>query len=126
MNDAQKTGRPHAAKPVVSILLSMVLLLFLVDAIVSLLDESLILFSGIHALSLIRASVFLLSIVPLILTYFALGVTPLIPKRFFLPLALFNPVAMLVLIPFSIYYYKSLPQIGWSISACQVVFGLCI
>ncbi len=109
----------------VSILLSLCLGLFLADAAVSLLDDSLIQFWDLRALSGVRGIVFLFSFLATILTYFLMGVTPMIPKRFFLPITLFGPVVMLGTIPPSIYYFDRLPRIMWFISLCQVLVGLC-
>jgi hypothetical protein len=124
MDDTLKNDRPAGAKVGVSILLSLCLGVFLADAGVSLLDDTLILAFGIHALAAIRGMVFFLSVLTGFLIYLLLGVSPMIPKRFFLPLALFSPVMMLVTIPLFIYHYGWFQQIAWVISFCQVIFVL--
>ncbi len=118
--------RRDAMKPVLSVLLSLALGIFLADAVVSLLDDTLMVCFDIHALGLIRGSLFFLAILTAMVIYLSLGITPLIPKRFFLPMALFYPAATFATIPISIYQYDRLPQITWVISFCQVLTGLFI
>lgn len=113
-------------KTLVSILLNLCLGLFLADAVVSLMDSTLILFFGIHLLSVIQGIVCLFAILMAILVYGLMGLTPMIPKRLFLPVTLFNPAVALVAIPFSIYYYGRIQELAWVVSFCQVIFGLSI
>ena len=108
----------------VAILLSVCLGLFLAEAFVSFADDSLILFFGIHVLAIIRGIVFLLAILISMLIYALMGLTPMIPKRLFVPVTLFNVVAGLAAIPLSIYFYNRMQRVAWLISLCQVVLGL--
>src|SRR6266516_3049084 len=62
-------------------------------AVVSLVDDSLIVFCHVHILGTIRGLVALLSILMAIVIYGLMGLTPMIPKRLFLPLTVFNPLA---------------------------------
>ncbi|MEJ0091213.1 MAG: hypothetical protein WDM80_15895 [Limisphaerales bacterium] len=55
-----------------------------------------------------------------------MALTPMIPKRIFLPLTLFNLAATLASIPFLIYHYNRIHLIGWGVSTCQLIFGLLI
>jgi hypothetical protein len=59
-----------------------------------------------------------------LLVYALMGVTPMIPKRLFLPLTLSYPLAALAVVPFVIYAYGRLQEVAWAISVCQVIFGL--
>ena len=111
-------------KKFVTILLSLCLGLFLADAVLSLIDDSLIQFLGVHALTGLRGLVYLFSFLTVVLTYLLMGMTPMIPKRFFLPITLFGPVVFLVTIPLTIYRFDLLGQIGWCVSLCQVLLGL--
>jgi len=119
-------GKSWSARQVFAVLVSLCLGAFLLDAVVSLVDDTLILVFGIHVLTLIRGIVFLLAVFLAILTYALMGLTPMIPKRLFLPVTLFNPIAGLVVIPFLIYFYGRIQQVSWVISLCQVVFGLSV
>ena len=108
------------------ILLSLGLGLFLADAVVSLLDESLIRLLDVHVLTWLRVPLSLFTMLLALVIYGLMGLTPMIPKRVFLSLALFNPVATLVAIPCLIYFYGRIHQIAWGIAFCQVLLGLII
>ena len=114
----RKPGRP------MTFVLSLCLGLFLADAIISFVDDSLILFFDVHGLIAIRGIVFLLTIIMAVLVYILMGLTPMVPKRLFLPVTLFNFVGGLVVVPFVIYFFDRIQQVSWVISFCQVILGL--
>jgi hypothetical protein len=120
------TAAPRSSKQFISLLLSLFVGIFLVDAVVSLLDDSLILFFDSHALTGIRSVQSLLGLLMALLVYGLMGLTPQIPKRLFLPLALFNPLAGLIVVPFLIYAFGRIQQVSWAISFYQVLLGLCV
>ncbi len=121
---AEANHPASSGRKALTILLSVYLGLFLVDALVSFADDSFALFFGIHALSIIRGLVAFTAVLMALLVYVLMALTPMIPKRLFLPLTLFNLAATLVSIPFMIYHYDRLYLITWSVSACQLIFGL--
>lgn len=106
--------------------LSLFLGLFLTDAVISSLDDSLIVFLNIHGLSTLRGLIFSTATVFSAIVYVAIGLTPMVPKRYFLPLTLFNPIASLVVIFLSIYSFGQLHWVAWGISLCQLIFGLAV
>src|SRR2546430_1928559 len=110
------TGKSRPVRKLIATLLSLCLGLFLVDAVVSLVDDSLILFFGIHFFTAIRGIVFFFAILLALLIYGLMGLTPMIPKRFFLPITLFNPVVGLLVIPSLIYFYDRIEQVAWGTS----------
>ena len=118
--------RPGAARQILVFLLSLCLGLFLADGFLSLLDDSLSLFLDIHGLAIVRGLAFFCALLISIVIYGLMALTPLIPKRLFLPVTLFNPVAALAIIPFAIYSYSRLPQVSWVVSIVQVLLGLAI
>ena len=120
----QSAPQPSTVRQLVAILLSACLGLFLADAAISLLDDTLILLFGTHLLAGLRGMVCLLAMIMALVTYALMGLTPMIPKRLFLPLTLFNPLAALALIPFAIYFFSRVQQFAWLISLGQVLFGL--
>ena len=124
--DATNNGRQTVKRASIANLLSLALGLFLVEGRVSLLDDSLSLAFGVHVLGLIGGLLFLLLVLTSFLIYLLSGVTPMIPKRFFIPIVLFTPVAQLVMIPFLIYHYDRAQQISWVVSLGQVLYGLSI
>ena len=107
-------------------LLSLCLGLFLVDAVLSLVDDSLIVFCNVRVLGIIRGITALLSILPAVAVYALMGLTPMIPKRLFLPLTLFTPLTILVTVPIFIYRYGWLHQVAWVMSLCQLVLGFAV
>ena len=118
--------KPSSARPVLAILLSLCLAVFLLDALVSLLDDSLIVAFGVHVLSGTRGTAFLFAMLMAILIYALMGLTPMIPKRLFLPLTLFHPMAGLAVILCLIYFYYRIEQVSWLISLAQVLLGLSV
>lgn len=104
------TRKSWSVEQILTILLSLCLGLFLADAVVSLVDDSLILFFGVHVLTVLRGTVFLFAMLMAIVIYVLMGLTPIIRKRLFLPITLFNPVAALISIPLSIYFYRRIQQ----------------
>jgi hypothetical protein len=109
-----------------AILLSLCLGLFLADAIASLVDDSLILLFGTHLFSMVRGLVSIFGALMAVGVYGLIGLTPMVPKRLFLPIPLFHLVAVLALFPFAIYCYGRIQQVAWGISVCQVILGLII
>src|SRR6266516_6166848 len=118
--------KSSTVRQLVVILLSLYLGLFMVDAVVSLIDDSLILFLGIHSFTSIRGVLFFFVTIMALGVYGLMALTPMIPKRLFLPVTLFNPVAVLVSLPLLIYSYSRIQQVAWVISFGQVIFCLSI
>jgi hypothetical protein len=108
------------------LLLNLCFVLFLADGIVSLLDDTLIVLSGQHSLAALRAMVFLVATLLAVVIYLLMGITPMIPKRFFLPITLFNVAAALLALPLYIYAHSRFQQITWAISLLQVIFALVV
>jgi hypothetical protein len=108
----QERSKPsHSLRQFLAVLLSLCLALFLVDATISLIDDSLILIFGLHALSAMRGMV---------------GLLPMVPKRLFLPIPLYVLMTMLAVFPFAIFCYGRLQLFSWSFSICEVVLALTI
>lgn len=110
-------------RPLLAVLLSLGLGLFLADAIISVADDSLALIFGLHFLAAIRWMVCLLAMLLAVVIYALMAITPMIPKRWFLPLTLCYPVAQLLMLPFFIYYYNTWRQVAWVFSCGQVILG---
>jgi hypothetical protein len=121
---AEPACKSGFGRQVLSFLLSLYLGLFLTDAVVSLVDDSLILLFDIRVFTAVRGVVFCFSLLLTVVVYGLMGLTPMIPKRWFLPVALFNPLTALAVIPFAIYFYSRLQPISGVISLCQLIFGL--
>jgi len=113
-------------RPLLAVLLSLCLGIFLTDAVVSLVDDSLILCFDVHVFTAIRGFLFFFAMLMAVVLYGLMGLTPMIPKRLFLPLALFSPVSGLIVVPMMIYFYGWIQQIAWGISCCQAILSLSI
>jgi len=110
-------------RQLMAIFLSLYVGLFLVDAIVSLVDDSLILFLGLHLLTAVRATAFLAILVMGLVIYVLMGLAPMIPKRWLIPLVGFVPLAGLIAVPLFICHFDRAQQISWALSLTQVLFG---
>jgi hypothetical protein len=111
-------------KKLLSILLSLCLGLFLVVGAVSVADDSLVLLFGLHLLTMMSVILTLIAMLMAMLVYGLMGLTPMIPKRVFLPVTLYYVAALLAVFPILIYYYDRMVQIDWVLSFCQVILGL--
>ena len=95
----QLAKSPSSARTFLTFLLSLCFALFVADAVISLADDSLVNLFNSHALAGVRAVIFFFTIMVAFGVYGLMAITPLIPKRLFLPLTLFNPVALLLSLP---------------------------
>ena len=111
-------------KKLLSILLSLCLGLFLAGGAVSVADDSLVLLFGLHLLTMTSLILTLIAMLMAMLVYGLMGLTPMIPKRVFLPVTFFYVAALLAVFPILIYYYDRMVQIDWILSFCQVILGL--
>ena len=114
---------PSPLRQILLFLLNLCLAVFLADAFFSLLDDSLILLLDVRLLSFVRTIVWGFCLLIGIVIYGLMGLTPLIPKRLFLPVTLFGPLEMLLAFPVAIYAYGHLQQFSWAVSVCQVMLG---
>lgn len=110
----------------VAVALSLCLFLFIADGVVSLADDILTLLLKSHLLSPLRGVAFFFSILAAIFIYALMACTPLIPKRFFLPIALFNPFAALAIIPVLIFHQRAEGMASLVISICQILLGVAV
>lgn len=110
----------------VALVLSLGLGLFLADALISAVDDTFILLFNAHVLATVRGIVGSFSVLIGVAIYLLIGITPMIPKRKFLLVALFNPLAALVALPFWIYCYGKIQVVVWGISMIQVICALTI
>jgi hypothetical protein len=119
------TPTPGAPRSWLAIVLSLFVWIYLVDAVVSLADDSLGL-ANIHALTTFRLLTGFVALFMSLLVYVLMAFMPVIPKRWFVPLALSGLVLMLVDLPLGIYYYQQAGLVSWLTSLFQVVFGLVV
>ena len=108
------------------VVLSLCLGFFLADAFVSLADDSLVAMFNSHRLTGIRMVVGTFAVLLALAVYVLMALTAAVPKRWFLPIALSFPLAPILVLPFFIYWFASMPWIAWGTSVAQVVLGLWI
>jgi hypothetical protein len=116
-------GKTSFGRQFILILLNVCLALFLLDAAASFLNESLGLFLGTRLLSGLSGLIAFFMLLLSLLIYFLMAITPAIPKRLFLPIVLFSPVATLFTIPFLIYFYSLSGLIAWLGAVIQIVLA---
>lgn len=110
-------------KKSVATLLSLFLVLFCADAVVSVADDALLLLFGANTLTLFRGVLSLPVLAMAVVVYLLIGIMPMIPKRVVLPLVMFNLAAFLALIPLTIYDFDRIQHWALVISLCQAVVG---
>lgn len=103
------------------ILLNLFLALFLASGFVSLMDDSLVLLFGLHLLTVMNGILTFIAMLAAVLVYGLMGLTPMIPKRVFLPVTLFYVASLLVSLLILIYTFDRAPQGDWVLSLCQVL-----
>jgi hypothetical protein len=121
---SESAGQLSSGRRLVLIVLNLCLWLFIADAFLSLADDSLILIARFHLFSGLRGFVGFFSILMALAIYALMGLTPMIPKRFFLPIALFIPVVALLLLPVLIYFSDHAQFASCAVALFQVVLGL--
>jgi hypothetical protein len=114
------------AQHLVAVVLSLGLGLFLADAVISAVDDTFILYFNVHVLAGLRSIVGFFTVILGLVIYALMGITPMIPKRKFLLVALFSPLAALAALPFWIYFSGRIQIVIWAISVFQVLLGLTI
>jgi hypothetical protein len=117
---------PGPARRIFALLLSLYLALFLAEAGFALADDSLLLFAGSGLLSAPRLLLSLGAVLAGLGVYVLMGLTPWIPKRLFIPLALFHPLTGLASLPLLIWLLGNIQPVTWVLSLVQMVCGLVV
>jgi hypothetical protein len=115
-------------KQAISIILNLCLCVFIASGAVSFADDSLQLLFGLRVLMLLNAILSFFSFLFVLLVYVLMGLTPMVPKRIFLPVALFPLAGLLATCPALIYGGGDWLRLGvrtdWAISLGQLLVGL--
>lgn len=106
------------------------LALFAGSAVISFLDDSLQLVWGIQLLTAISGLLSFIAVLAALGVYCLMGLTPMVPKRVFLPVTLFYVAGFLAMFPVLIYaggdWFRRTLQMDWVVSGCQVFVSLAI
>lgn len=113
--------KPSSGRNALAVGLSVFLALYLADACLSVIDSLLSLLFDCHLVSGARGMVAFLSCGASLLVYVLMGFTPMIPKRAFLPITLFNPVLWLLAVPVYIYFHSAFLLFDVIGSVCQLL-----
>lgn len=101
--------------------LGLTLAVSLVNAVISLLSDSLIVFFENHSLVGVLPWIALPALLLTFAVYGLMLLTPMVPKRYFLPLTLCGPVTALAALPLMIYFHSQAVWIAWGISIVQAL-----
>jgi hypothetical protein len=116
----------NPARPVLTAVLSLALLIFLSSGFISFFSDTLLLGLNRQDLAVTAA----LGSLVVLLTGFVLlclmALIPGVPKRYFLPISLFLPVMTIAILPVLVYFKEHTLLIAWGLSLGQVMLGLFI
>jgi hypothetical protein len=114
----------HGVRQLLCIVANICFWFFLADAAVSLIDDTLALVANVHVILGIRSIVNTFAVLIGLVVYLLLGVTPALPKRFLLPITLFNPAMVLISLLAWIYFPDRIQLFSWGVSFLQVNVGV--
>jgi hypothetical protein len=94
--------------------------------VASFLDASLLLFFHRTDLSVVSGLQGLLMLFIGVVTYAMMAFAPSIPKRYFVPVSLFLPVAYVAILPLLVYFHRQALLIIWGVTILHIVLGFFI
>jgi hypothetical protein len=112
-------SRPSLGRRLAVLVLNAFLGLFLTASVVSVLDDSCVLFLRSQALTMLSELLSSLAFLATILAYGLTGLTPMMPKRFVWPLAFVSMAAILGMMPVTIYHYQQVMRYDLAVSALE-------
>lgn len=117
---------PQVVRPAsgLSLVLSLALALFAANAALGVLDDLMVATMGNQAFTLFRALCSLLMMPVILVLYLMMAVWPGIPKRVFMSVVLFMPVATIISLPLFAYFYPHVAWVSLVISVVQLLVAL--
>ncbi len=115
---------PRSASPLLVTVLSLILFGFLASALVSLATCSLALLLNRPTATFADGPLFLVMLGVTVLAYGLMAVFPAIPKRIFLPLSLFFPVATAAILPLLVFFHERATLLAWGVAVLQILLGV--
>ena len=122
-------GSTGETREQVAVFLSLCLGVFIADGILSVILYFLVGFLGVRIPGLLDGalSLFALAVLGLAFAVYCLmGITPLVPKRYFLPIVLIYPATWLLLVPASIFFPEHMNGVLLAVSFCQAALGMAV
>jgi len=117
----QSPGGIESWRKLLVILLSVYFGLASVSILCAALDASLVLFFGIYWLTIIDGFLLFLTLLGTVFVYGLMALSPMVPKRIFLPVVLLILLPVIVALPAAIFCYSKMPQIDVAVSWLQVL-----
>jgi hypothetical protein len=106
--------------------LNLALLVMLAAAVASLVHDSMVVFSKSAGLPGLTAVFGILGLFTAVVVYGLMVITPMVPKRFFIPLTLCGLLTTLLALPLLIYFYTHSAWISWGMSLAQLLLWVVI
>lgn len=120
------TNSRSVVRSALACFLGLTLAVFLASSVVALASDTLIVLFKNHTLAGAAALSAIPALLMTVAVYGLMGLTPMVPKRFFLPIALCGPLVALAALPLMIYHYKEGTWIAWGMSLVQVAVGVAV
>ncbi|MGA2244450.1 MAG: hypothetical protein ABSH48_05570 [Verrucomicrobiota bacterium] len=119
-------GAPTFRRKLLGFLLSIFLVLLVASGAASVMDDSCAGLWGIHLLGFLSGSLSCLTVLAAVIVFGLMALTPMVPKRVFLPAVLVIAGQILLALPLLIFFYHRALLIDWLLSWMLMVSGLVI
>lgn len=106
--------------------LNLALLVMLAAAVTSLVHDSMVLSGRSHGLPGLATALGILGLLTAVVVYGLMLLTPMVPKRTFIPLTLCGLLTTLLALPLLIYFYTHSALISWGMSLAQLLLWVVI
>jgi hypothetical protein len=106
--------------------LNLALLVTLAAAVTSLVHDSMVLSGQSRGLPGLATALGILGLLTAVVVYGLMLLTPMVPKRFFMPLTLCGLLTSLLALPLLIYFYTHSALISWGMSLAQLLLWVVI
>lgn len=119
-----KEDGPTLGRKVLTLVLGLYLASIVASGAASMLDDAGAGLWGFHLLGVLSGFLGVLNLLGAMLVYALMALTPMVPKRIFLPAALIVPGQILLSLPLLIFFYHRSLLVDWWFSCLMVAVGL--
>lgn len=120
----QAAGGPAFWRKLLAGLLSLFLALLVANAAVSVLDDSFELAFGSYLFTFLSGLFLVVTVLAAVVVYGLMALTPMIPKRIFLPAVFMVLSPFFLVLPLIIYFYSHAMLLDWFLSWAEVIFAM--